>query len=40
MKRGKVVAYTRRNQNLFVLVLIKLKKAIAMGCKKPKYIIS
>lgn len=40
MRREKVVAYVRHNKNLFVLDLIKPKKAMVISCERPIYIIS
>lgn len=37
IKRRNIVAHVRRNQNLFVLDLIKSEKAIIVGQKRPTY---
>lgn len=40
MKRKKVMAYAKHNQNFFILNFIKLGKTMAVSYKKLKHIIS
>lgn len=40
IKKKKIVAYAKQDQNLFVLEFIKLDKAMTIGCKRSIYIIN
>lgn len=40
MRREKIIAYAKHNWNLFILNLIKLRKAMTISCGRSTYIVS
>lgn len=40
MRNKKIVAYIKQDWNVFILDFIKPEKAMAMSCRRPRYVVS
>lgn len=40
MKRKKIVAYVKEDQNFFIFDFVNLEKSMDVGCKRSRYIVN